>query len=439
MSREEEVHLKSPDRSQAPSIHAIERMELKKPAKHTLSNGLPLYELHGGTEDVVKLQLLFQAGTKYQDRPGLAAATNELIKEGTERRSAQEINELVEHYGVSLSSKVDRDHASLGFYVLSRHLEPVLSILQEILEGAIFPEEELEHYIDQQKDELLEEREKVSYLARQRFLPVIFGEEHPYGRTIENPEILDRIDRESVRRFYREHYFEKGGVSLFFSGKTDETLIRAIDEKLGGLPLQPESSDSFTVGPPQPSTDPEHFVHKEGALQAALRIGKPLFGRDHPDHHGVMVLTALLGGYFGSRLMMNIREDKGYTYGIGAALIPLQESGFFTIATEVGSQVKDDALKEIRKELELLQMEQVSDEELEHVRRFMQGSFLRAADGPFAMMELFKKVHKAGLDLDHYDRLMETVNSITPERLQELARTHLRPEDMRTVVAGSGG
>ncbi len=437
MSQEkDEQSVKAPDRSVPPPVHAIERAELRAPTCHRLSNEIPVYEIHGGTAPAVRIELMFPAGIKYQDRVGLASAVNQVMDQGTRERSATEIAEAIEYYGVDLIQRVDRDHAWIGAYVLARHVEPVLQLIREIWENAIFPQEELEHYIEQQKDELLEEREKVSFLAKQRFLPIVFGEDHPYGRTLEDPFALDRIEAEEVRGFYRDHYQEKGGVNLILSGKTEPWMIKCIEEQFGGVAFQKKGHETFQVPPPAPSEQKEHWVQKDGALQAAIRVGKPLFAREHPEFPDMVILSTLLGGYFGSRLMMNLREDKGYTYGVGCACMPLQDSGFFAIVTEVGGQVRQAALQEILKEIRRLSEEPVGQEELEHLRNYMQGSFLQGADGPFAQADLFKAVHRAGMDLNYYDRLMERLQNITPEELQSLAQKHLPEEEMRAVIAG---
>lgn len=437
MSQEEsnKIH-QAPDRSVPPPVHPIERLELEEPRHHDLSNGIPVYEMHGGTEELVRVELMMQAGIKYQKKKGVARAVNALIKEGTPRRSSREIAEAFEYYGVTLDQRVDRDHAWLAFYVLAEHLEPVLALLREIWEEASFPQEELEHYIEQQKDELMEDREKVSFLARQRFLPVLFGEDHPYGQVVEDPEVLDTIGRDELLEFYKKNYGREGGVSILLSGNTRPWMLESLDRQLGDFPVPREGRVAFQVPSPDPSEERSHWVKKEGALQAALRMGKPLFGRDHPDYPGMVILSTLLGGYFGSRLMMNLREDKGYTYGVGCGMMALQDSGFFVIATEVGSQVREAAVEEIRKELRGLVERPIGTEELEHVRHYMEGMFLRSADGPFSKADLFKNVYRSGMDLSFYDRLLDKLHSITPEELQGLAREHLLADDMFTVIAG---
>lgn len=437
MNQEEANKIRqSPDRSVPPPVHPIERLELSAPAYHRLSNGIPVHEVKGGTGALVRVELMFQAGIKYQQKAGVAQAVNALIKEGTPKRTSRELSEAFEYYGVSLDQRVDRDHAWLAFYVLADHLDNVLELLREISEEASFPKDELAHYVEQEKDEMLEDREKVSFLARQRFMPGLFGEDHPYGQVLEEPSMLDKLQREDLLDLYEKNYGAKGGVSVILSGNTQPWMIESLDRLLGNFPVAKDADGPFEVPAPKPSSEREEWVKKEGALQAAIRMGKPLFGRDHPDFPGMVILSTLLGGYFGSRLMMNLREDKGYTYGVGCGTVALQDSGFFVIATEVGNQVREAALEEMRKEVRGLQEQPIEAEELEHVRRYMEGMFLRNADGPFAKAELFKNVYRSGMDFSFYDRLMATVHSITPEELGDLARKHLSEEDLYTVIAG---
>jgi predicted Zn-dependent peptidase len=183
-------------------------------------------------------------------------------------------------------------------------------------------------------------------------------------------------------------------------------------------------------------TEKSVFLHKEGALQSAIRIGRRIITRSHPDYPGLSVLNTLLGGYFGSRLMSNIREDKGYTYGIGSAVVSLSAAGYFFISTEVGADVTSAALDEIYKEVELLRREAVDQEELAMVRNYMMGSFLKGIDGPFALIDRFKTIHLSGLDYDYFDRYLRTLESIGPEELKDLAVRYFDRNDLCELVVG---
>jgi predicted Zn-dependent peptidase len=186
------------------------------------------------------------------------------------------------------------------------------------------------------------------------------------------------------------------------------------------------------------NADPEkqHFIRRKDALQAAIRIGKQLFNRTHNDFFGMQVLNTILGGYFGSRLMTNLREDKGYTYGIGSALISLQHSGSFFITGEVGADVAKQAAAEIYKEIDLLRNNLVPDEELNLVKSYMLGKFLRSVDGAFAMGDMFMSVMETGLDMSFYNRYTEVIRSITALELRDLAQRHLDPATFHELIVG---
>jgi predicted Zn-dependent peptidase len=178
-----------------------------------------------------------------------------------------------------------------------------------------------------------------------------------------------------------------------------------------------------------------HFT-KEGALQTAIRVGRSFVNKTHEDFEEFLVLNTILGDYFGSRLMGNIREDKGYTYGIGSMVVELQKSGYFLIATEVGAEHTEATLTEIKKEFERLQNELVSEEELSLVKSYMLGQLLKSADGAYAMMDLHLSVEPFEISLDYYNESIERIKGCSPERIQELAKKYLNWNEMTVVSAG---
>jgi predicted Zn-dependent peptidase len=185
------------------------------------------------------------------------------------------------------------------------------------------------------------------------------------------------------------------------------------------------------------SEQKHHFIVKEGAMQSAIRMGNIAIGRDHIDFAGLKVLNAILGGYFGSRLMTNLREDKGYTYGIGSSVVPLQHGGYFVISGEVGAEVTKPALQEIKSELWRLCNEQVPESELSLVRSYLSGEMLRAVDGPFAQANMYRELIENSLTVSHFIELINTVQHITAHQLQDLANKYLNPENLFTLVVGS--
>jgi predicted Zn-dependent peptidase len=271
--------------------------------------------------------------------------------------------------------------------------------------------------------------EKVSFLAQRAFQQRLFNDSI-YGR-ITNEADFDSITIPKLKHFFQENYLN-GLSKVVVVGNLNQDEIDEIIDLTGSwsseVTTQFENSIKNLRGG-------AHIV-KDGAVQTAIRVGKILFNKTHEDYNDFLILNTIFGDYFGSRLMSNIREDKGYTYGIGTMVAELHETGYFLIATEVGKDVKDATLKEIQFEMERLQTELVSDEELLLVKNYMLGQLLKSADGAYSMTDLYMSVEPYGLDLDFYNRSIESINKITPERIQELAQKYLRWNDMTVVSAG---
>jgi predicted Zn-dependent peptidase len=270
-------------------------------------------------------------------------------------------------------------------------------------------------------------------IARKKFAELLFGNEHPYGHNVTEDD-FDRLKREESFNFYKKNYTATGAV-VIASGNVTDTTLQLIQKHYGNLPGAVQE-EPLPARPAPIAQRGEFLVEKQDALQSAIRIGKMLFTKSHPDYTGMLVLNTVFGGYFGSRLMSNIREDKGYTYGIGSAVVSFTHAGYFTISTEVGAEVTRDAIKEIYSELEKLQTELISESELSLVRNYMLGTFLRSIDGPFALADRFKGIYFHGLGYDYYERYMETIQTITPAELRNLANKYLKKEEMIELVVG---
>ena len=283
---------------------------------------------------------------------------------------------------------------------------------------------------EKKRQHFLVESEKVSVLARRTFIDNLFHES-PYG-TIAKLEDFDRITVEDCKNFHRT-YILNGSLKIFVSGHLTSEVsskLRVMAESWSGKGL----SAPVVTFDQAPNETIE--VQKEDAMQKGIRMGKRMIQRGHPDFPELQVLVTALGGYFGSRLMMNIREDKGYTYGIGAGLASYDHTGMFYIATEVGSDYAADTQVQITKEIELLQNELIPQHELALVKNYMKGSLARSADGAFAMMERFKTVYNSGLGLDYYESYLDKIGTVTSERLRDLACEYLQENSMLKVIAG---
>lgn len=421
------------DRTLAPEFKVMESVDLLEAESFQLDNGRNIHYINAGTQDVFRIELVFDAGSWYQEKPLIAGATSKLLTEGTSARSAEELASKLDFYGAFLQAKADRDFASVNLYTLNKHLEDTLPVLKEILTDASFPENELKTFISREKQSLLTNEKKVGYLASTNFVELLFGKEHPYGGKTQLDDITN-LDRSAILEFYNGHY-KPLDCKIVLSGNIGEKQLQLINQYFGGEDVGVSSREQkdfeiITAG------EREHFIFKEDALQSAIKIGRPIFTKDHEDYHKVSVVNTILGGYFGSRLMANIREDKGYTYGIGSGLASFLHNGYFVISTEVGAEVCSAAISEIYKEIEILQNDLVDLDELNTVKNYMIGRFQSNTDGPFAWADAFTSIEKHGLSYDYYRNFFRVVKEMTPEEVRSIAQKYLQKEDLLELVVG---
>lgn len=422
------------NRTLAPTFKTIDKIEIQKVQLHQLNNGIKIFTLNCGSQELTRIEFLFKAGMFYQDEPLLASAANNLLETGTKKYTANELSDNIDFFGSFFECAVDQDFSSLVLFSLNKYLEKSLHYVEEIIKNPIFPKDEFEIYISNKKQKHLINSQKVNVLARREFSQLLFGENHPYGRQVKT-ESFDALSLEKIKAFYQKHY-QSSECTIIVSGKLPENIIQILNQFFGNEDWGSLKSISAPSAILNTTKQQKHFIEKPDAIQSAIRVGRILFNKTHPDYFKFQVLNTILGGYFGSRLMANIREEKGYTYGIGSVLVSLVNSGYFYISTEVGVDVTNQTLSEIYKELKLLREELVSEEELETVRNYILGQFLRTVDGPHALADKFKAIWEFGLDYDYFDRYLEAVKTVTPEELKRLANTYLQEKDLIELVVG---
>ena len=417
-----------------PEIQQIERINLNEPEKFFLNNGIPVFSINSGTQDVVKIDLFFEAGSIRQQKPFEAFSANILMKEGSSKYSSTEIAEMLDYHGAYVETINQKDLAIVSLYSLNKHLEKLLPLLADIIFSPKYPEKEFDVFIQKQRQEYQVNIEKVKYLAMQKFNQLIFGKNNPYGRMLELND-FDALKTNDLRNFHKKFY-DVANCKIIVSGKVNDKVFDLLNLNFGNIMANSKYKLDAVNIEISAITDRKEFIFKENAMQSAIRIGRILFNKTHPDFMGLIVLNTVLGGYFGSRLMMNIREDKGYTYGIGSGLVSLHNSGYFFITSEVGAEVSKDAINEIYKELRKLTEEKIPEDELNLVRNYMLGSFMRGIDGPFAFAEKYRSVLEYNLDLTYYSRLIETIKSISSNDLLFLAQKYFTKDTMIELLVG---
>jgi len=421
-----------PDRTKIPDIKGINRLELPEPQQVVLSNGIPMYVLSMGKQEVCKLELVFRAGRPFEHKQLVARATNALIKEGSQKYTGAAIAEEMDYYGCSLSTPFNIDVSTITLYAVNKHLDKVLPLLTDLLSAPTFPQRELDSFIKRNRQRLLVDLTKSDALAYRKITELIFGPRHPYGYN-SFPDTYGRLTKDDLVGHHRRLHVS-GNAMVFFSGKISNEMIKRVDEAVSSTVAWGERAEPFL---PEITSEPEKvYLSQENSLQTAVRLGRRMPNRDHPDYPGLYLLNMVLGGYFGSRLMNNIREKQGYTYNIYSLLDPMVFDGGFFIGTEVSNETVKDTLRQIHIELERLRSELIGEEELEMVRNYTLGYLLTLMDGTFSIAELIKTLYVDGLSIDFVDRLSMVVKNISAKELRTLARQYFQPDSLWEVVVG---
>lgn len=423
------------DRTLPPLLRPLEAFEILRPERLEMKNGMQLNVIRAGSQEVVRLDLLIGGGQWHQTQALQALFTNRMLREGTPTMTSAQIAEKLDYYGawLDLSSSVNCGFVTL--YSLNKYFPRTLAIIADMLMNPSFPEKELEVVLETNRQQFLVNSSRVEVIARKHFNRSLFGEEHPFGRFAVESD-YGRITPEVLREFYRKHY-HSGNCTVYVSGKVTPEIIRCIEEHLGNVPWgEIKKVQPLELIEPRQTTEKHVFVEKADALQSSLKMGCFMMDRVHPDFLKARVMVTLFGGYFGSRLMSNIREDKGYTYGIGAGIVNCPGSGVLAITTEADNQYIDSIITEVYREMDKMCNDLAPQEELEMVRNYMLGDFCRSYEGPFSLSEAWIYTKTADLDDDFFVRQVDSIRSITAEEIRTLAQRYLCKENLIEVVAG---
>ena len=413
-----------------PDIIIPDSVVMPRTEEHTSANGVKIYTLASNDFEVVRFTFVFRAGSSMQHKPFTASTTSNMLAEGSTTLSAQQIADELDFYGSYFDVNIDRDYVYISFATLSKFFEQTLRVAREIILRPAFSSKELRTYCSKRKQGLAIERKKIDVQSRELFGKALFGDEHPYGISADE-SLYDDITREDIVALYEELY-TADNCFMVCSGNIDEAVIGGMKEIAEALPKGKATLPEF------PATVTTHKVYKEveSAVQSSIRIGRLLFPRTHPDFVGMQVVATVLGGYFGSRLMQNLREMHGYTYGVMAAMINFEKEGYLAIATQVTRDHTEDALREIYYEIERLRTELIDEEELQLAKNMMIGEILRILDGPFGIADVTIENIMCGMDNSSTEKNVELINAITPEEVQRLAAKYLCREDLVEVVVG---
>jgi predicted Zn-dependent peptidase len=420
-----------PDRTHPPASEPVSRFDFPK-AKTTISdNGIPVHVIKAGNHNIIRLEIILKSGKWIEEVIGSSFFCNKLMLEGTKTKSSLEISEFFDRYGAYFEVYPGMDFVNFTLYSLNRHLETLLPVVFEVITQPTLPPEELETLKNIKIQQLKVEEEKNSFVASRKFRELIFGGEHPYGTDLTIESIDNVINREVLVDFYKN--FLVSSPEIIVSGDINEKHLDQILNVFNEMKYRKIDIPEYN----RSSLKIHHLdILKDESVQVSLRYGIHMVNKGHNDYMDLLILNELFGGYFGSRLMKSIREEKGYTYGIYSSMVSLIHDAYFVIASDVKKEFSEQVVMEIQKEIRLLQEKPVANNEIDTVRNYMTGTFLSSLETSFALADKFKSTYLYGLDYSYYDQFLDRIANITPERIRDLANKYLIPESFKLVTVG---
>ncbi len=422
------------DRTVQPELKPFHYQGFPKYETAYLDNGLEVILIPYGFIPVLEVQCIIRTGHCYEKENAAAQATFKLLTDGTHRFTSSKLAEALDSYGSEIASSAGFEQSVITLSTPSKHIHNTIPLLYEVYTQANFPENEWFIYQQRAIRSLEIEEKKTHAVANRLFLKKLWGN-HPYGKKA-TKEDFQSLQLEHIHDFYQKEVL-KNQVYWIVSGNFDgEVVYQLLNQYFGKLTLKTNenTASSKTITPT--SEVGKHYQWMENSVQSSIKLGHLSVARNHQDYEELQVLGTLLGGFWGSRLMKNIREEKGFTYGIYGGFVGMKENGYFVISTDVANEYVEDTLNEIYKEIQILQNERVQEEELRVVKNYMMGSILSSLETPFQVADMLSLLKLNGLETNHLKKTLDLIKYITPERVLELSCKYLDSKEFVIVIAG---
>lgn len=419
-----------------PALSEERRVTWPKRKRTRLSNGLEVVLAESRAVPKFHGELLFRSGNAAAaDRaPGLAEITANVVRTGTAKRASRQIEEDLRRIGADLSSSAGADTSAISFAGLSEFAGPLLELVNELGREAAFPQAEFERERRQMLEEVKLERTQPGFLASERLRKVLFGA-HPYGQVAPSEEQVAAFQRDDLTAVYREFYTPENAL-LIFVGDFDSAAMLKAAEKVFGSWTGKKPQTKGAPAPANPRGRRVYLVHVPGAVQTQILAGCHAITRKHPDWVKLGLTNSLYGGAFNSRLVMNIREDKGYTYSPRSGVNALRQHGYFSISAAVRNEVVAASLTEIFYELDKLRALAVPEAELADAQNYLSGVFSMGLATQGGLLSQLVTVELNELPQDYLETYREKVRALTPQDLLATARKYFDSANMQIVVVG---
>ncbi len=423
------------NRTRQPAIRPMQGFSLPVPERLVMPNGSRLTVVDGGDQEVFRLDILVHGGKWRQNMPLQASFTNRMLNEGTAGLTSEQIFDLLDRYGAWMVQETSVNFSVITLFSLNKYAKETLDVVEKILREPTFPQSEFQIMVDNARQQFQVNSKKVDTKARSTLNKVLLGDEHPCARYAQLDD-YSRIQTYNLVEFYNR-YFHSRNVSIYLSGKVNGPIRKMVEKRFGEREWGQDSALVPLVPiPPVTQTDKRYFEEVPDSVQSAVCMGTVTIPLSHPDYDHLQVVETVFGGYFGSRLMSNIREDKGYTYGIASGLIPLPFESVKIVISQCAHEYVNPLVDEVFVEMQRLHDEEIPLDELEMVQNYMLGELSRRYENILSLSDAFIYSETTGLKDDFMTRRTSAIRNITPERAAEMVSKYFDPDKMKVVVVG---
>lgn len=417
------------DRSIAPIIHEISSLKLPEFQKTTLAGEIPLGLIRQEGHPVITLNVVIPSGFLQEPLNGVTFFTAKMLSEGTSSLNTYQIASKIDFYGGHLEINPSPDIVSIKLYSLKKFFPTLLTLLTDLLQNATFPEKEFDTLKQIRIQQIKQQMARNSVVAGLQFRKCLFGENHPYGKVVEEKHV-NAITHEEVVGYYRKNFLRT--PAIYMAGEIDDTEVKLVEREFSQIKFSGKDQQSM----PESFTSDSIHIEKAESVQTSIRMGNVTINRKHPDHFNLKVANELLGGFFGSRLMMNIREKKGLTYGIYSSQVHFNELSFWQIGTDVLKEKKDEAIEEIRNEIKNLQNIPPSSEELFTLKNYMKGKIASSFDTILDSIDLAKTLDQNGMTFSYWNDLFTAIDQVAGEDINVAANKYFNLDSIKVVTVG---
>lgn len=411
-------------------------IKLPTTSETTLSNGLLVVVVQDQRLPLVSYRLAMRSGDAHDpaELPGLADMLTGLLTEGTQSRSSREIADEVARLGATLQAGANSDYTTVAASSLTTFSDEILELLADVALRPVFPENEVELTKQNTKESLKQQRAQPSFLATEMVAKVMFGA-HPYSVTAPTPEAIDATTREKLNEFHRSKFIPNNAVLLVAGDVEHDALLQRIESLFGSWQPGEVPGDDFPA-PPKRTSRGAYVIDRPGSAQANIVIANSGITRTSPDYFPLLVMHTVLGANASSRLFMNLREEKGYTYGAYSSLDARRTAGTFRATAEVRTPVTGDSLKEFFYELGRIRSEPVSEKELADAKSYLTGVFPIRLETQEGLIDQLLQIKMFGLPDNYLDTYRGHIQSVTREQIQTVANKYVRPDEAAIVIVG---